>query len=298
MLEAVRLLEPAAAHDSSSSTASPPNVPTDTSATQQALVIGMGIGTAPKAFLQHGIETTIVELDPVVYRFAREYFDLPGNHTAVLEDAEGWVKKEAAAAVSLTSSTTTTTTEGNTHASESQGKKYDYIIHDVFTGGAEPLALFNSDFLSNLRTLLKPSGSIALNYAGDLSLPLTKLVLSTIQQTFSGGPCKIFRDAAPDKHAASKVAPEQDFLNMVVFCRQGGGKITFREARAEDFLGSLSRKNYLRPKAEMEISFPPRSSKVLRAGEEGSWAGVQAESAQRHWRIMRNVLPDAVWELW
>ncbi|EME84472.1 uncharacterized protein MYCFIDRAFT_152699 [Pseudocercospora fijiensis CIRAD86] len=285
MLEAVRLMQPAT-HETA--------VP-DTSA--EALVIGLGIGTAPKAMLGHGIHTTIVELDPVVHRFATEYFDLPSNHTSVLRDAVKWVAEQAA-----------------NIKNDPDEKRYDYIIHDVFTGGAEPLALFNTKFLRNLRTLLKPkTGRMAINYAGDLSLPLTRLVLNTIANAFRATPnqCKIFRDAPPGKHSNSKIAQDQDFLNMVVFCRNsddnesnanaGAPPISFRAPTEKDFLGSLSRQHYLLPRPEMEIPFPsvdPTAKQLLEPGDEVTWASVQAESAQRHWHIMRKVLPDAVWELW
>ncbi|KAI5357119.1 putative S-adenosyl-L-methionine-dependent methyltransferase [Septoria linicola] len=314
----------------------------------QALVIGLGIGTAPKAMLAHGIATTIVELDPVVHRFAMEYFGLPGNHTAVLRDAVIWVKQQAQAAtlsaLPATEGETSITDTGSSNLeSEAQTnvktkKLYDYIIHDVFTGGAEPLELFNTAFLRNLRSLLTPDGAIALNYAGDLSLPLTRLVLRTIDNTFDGQ-CKIFRDGPPEKHnsnanaksnakvgkgagrddsgggvanGSNKQKQEEeepsDFLNMVVFCRNSRRPISFRQPTPADYLGSLSRKHYMLPKPEWEIPFPEQISSAgggsdkekanLDPGDESSWAGQQVESAKRHWRIMREVMPDAVWELW
>ncbi|KAJ4331385.1 hypothetical protein N0V85_009957, partial [Neurospora sp. IMI 360204] len=46
---------------------------------------------------------------------------------------------------------------------ETQGVgQFDYIIHDVFTGGAEPVALFTYEFLQNLNSLLKPDGVVAI----------------------------------------------------------------------------------------------------------------------------------------
>lgn len=168
MLESVRLLRLS------------PEIP-DSQA--QALVIGLGIGTAPKAFIAHGINTTVVELDPIVHSFATQYFDLPTNHTAVLKDAVPWVAAAAAG-----------------------HHRYDFMIHDVFTGGAEPLSLFTTSFLHNLRSLLTPNGAIALNYASDLSLPLTKLVLNTINQVFSSQ-CKIYRDSPP----RDKIPPKLQF---------------------------------------------------------------------------------------
>lgn len=241
----------------------------------QALVIGLGIGTAPKALIAHGINTTIVELDPVVHSFATQYFNLPANHTAVLQDAVPWIADASAAGL----------------------KHYDYIIHDVFTGGAEPLSLFTASFLQDLRSLLTPNGAIALNYAGDLSLPLTKLVLNTIDVAFKGQ-CKIFRDSPLETKSHLNSNQEEDFLNMVIFCRNAPGQISFRRPVKADFISSKSREHYMLPKAELEIQFPRQNSKVLNVGDERIWSGQQADSAIRHWRIMRKVLPHVVWELW
>jgi hypothetical protein len=249
----------------------------------KALVIGLGIGTAPKAFITHGINTTIVELDPVVHEYATTYFGLPTNHTAFIQGAAYWVSEAAA----------------------NNELKYDYIIHDVFTGGAEPISLFTDTFLHGLRSLLEPNGAIALNYAGGPDQPLTKKVLNTIDVTFEGQ-CKIYRDTPPDtsEMTGDKAEVNQDFSNMVVFCRNSPGAVSFREPIAADFLGSKSRQQYMLPKPDLEIQFPRQSSEgwtqadVLKGDDERLWYAQQAESAQKHWYIMRKVLPDVVWELW
>ena len=129
MLEAVRLVE---------TNNGQPRRPDPEST---ALNIGLGIGTAPGALIAHGINTTIVELDPVVYDFAVKYFGLPSNHTPIIGDAVHLVKDAQARNINT---------------------KYDYIIHDVFTGGAEPVDLFTQEFLSGLRYLLKEDGAIAI----------------------------------------------------------------------------------------------------------------------------------------
>jgi spermidine synthase len=100
----------------------------------------LGIGTAPKALISHGINTTIVELDPIVHYFATKYFALPSNHTVALVNALSFVDDVA----------------------RSHPGSYDYIIHDVFTGGAEPAALFTVEFLAGLYTLLQEDGVIAI----------------------------------------------------------------------------------------------------------------------------------------
>lgn len=69
-----------------------------------------------------------------------KYFELPPNHTFAIEDAIGFVATE----------------------SIDHPRSYDYIIHDVFTGGAEPTALFTVEFLEGLEKLLKDDGVIAI----------------------------------------------------------------------------------------------------------------------------------------
>lgn len=103
-------------------------------------VRGLGIGTLPAALVMHGVDTTVVEIDPVVHEFASKYFKLPSNHTAVIADAVSYTQE-------LVNKT---------------DNKFDYIVHDVFTGGAEPVPLFTLEFLQNLHALLKPNGVVAI----------------------------------------------------------------------------------------------------------------------------------------
>jgi spermidine synthase len=100
----------------------------------------MGIGTTPSALITHGIDTTVVEIDPVVYEYAEKHFNLPPKHTPVIQDAVAYARKLA----------------------NSSSEMYDYIINDVFTGGAEPIELFTLEFLQDLHTLLTPKGVIAI----------------------------------------------------------------------------------------------------------------------------------------
>ena len=303
MLEAVRLMETEPAIQDSEA---------------QALIIGLGIGTAPKAFIGHGINTTIVELDPVVHRFATDYFGLPKNHTAVLSDAIAWVKSEAHPEPPMPEfdETTSTTTlslsdilpaaiawaKGYPEASPAEDAsiaetpavlQYDYILHDVFTGGAEPLPLFTREFLSDLRSLLKPHGVAAINYAGDLTLPLTAKVLNTIDLAFDRN-CALYRDSLP--------SPEESttFANYILFCRNAaGGSLSFRQPRQGDLLESLSRRQHLFPMPELAVEFPLRSAGEGKAEAEvltkeevssGKWKREQEESAGRHWGIMSCLL--------
>lgn len=214
----------------------------------------------------------------MVHRYATKYFDLPSNHTAAIMDAVSFVSE----------------------AFTNRAGSYDYILHDVFTGGAEPASLFTYEFLDGLRALLTENGVVAINYAGDLALPSTKLILNTIHAVFPV--CRIFRDSHPRPDATS------DFINMVVFCVKsdptgsGSGAITFRETTEADFLGSISRRQFLKPQPELEVRFTPGDvggKDVLRRGQTQLLDKYQARGALEHWKIMRqNVLPDVVWETW
>ena len=128
MLEAVRLVERPA-----SSVASDEQM--------KALNIGLGVGTTPKSLIAHGINTTVIELDPFVHYFAGTYFDFPMNHSIVIGDAVQVV---------------------GSWAQHGHPDRYDYIIHDVFTGGVEPAELFTYEFLKNLASLLKDDGVVAI----------------------------------------------------------------------------------------------------------------------------------------
>ncbi|KAL8730579.1 MAG: hypothetical protein Q9181_004618, partial [Wetmoreana brouardii] len=210
MLEAVRLVDPAVGEHKA------------TDGQESALVIGLGIGTTPSALVAHGIKTTVVEIDPVVHNFATRYFNLPSNHTSVIQDATTFVD------------------------SEKKKNSYKYIIHDVFTGGAEPLDLFTQEFLQGLNAMLKSGGVIAItvqNYAGDLNLPTASAVVRTVLSVFPF--CRLFReDVRPTEETAT------DFANMVMFCRKAAGSFVFRQPTKADFLGSQAREYHLLPQHE------------------------------------------------
>jgi hypothetical protein len=242
-----------------------------------SLCSGLGIGTAPKALIAHGIDTTVVELDPKVHEYATKYFDLPTQHTAVLEDAVSWVQT----------------------ASKNATRQYDFIIHDVFTGGAEPLPLFTDHFLGNLRSLLTPDGVVAVNYAGDLADSSTKQIINTINLAFARQ-CRMFRDSEQSSETG-----ETDFLNMVIFCKNAvDGNLEFRAPVEADYLGTVSRRHYLMPQESLELKFPTETEmedeavQTLTIDNLSEFEKKQIESAKRHWKIMRLVVPDFVWELW
>ncbi|KAI0506076.1 S-adenosyl-L-methionine-dependent methyltransferase [Xylaria bambusicola] len=259
-LEAVRLVEV------------PEKVPDNEA---RALNIGLGIGTTPSALIAHGIDTTIVEIDPVVHKFASKYFGLPPNHTAVIEDVVSWSHANA----------------------PTLREHFDYIVHDVFTGGAEPVDLFTDTFLGGLKYMLKPNGVIVINYAGDFTLPPLSIVVNTIKDTFPS--CRVFRENEPPSEDKLEETGH-DFDNVMIFCVKTDNKITFRDPIESDYLESISRRQTLVPKHEVPLSAISTREEVgiLRANETGKITEWHEQSALRHWDVMRTVLPNEIWNQW
>ncbi|UPK96148.1 hypothetical protein LCI18_007083 [Fusarium solani-melongenae] len=239
----------------------------------KALVVGLGIGTTPSALVSHGIDTTVVEIDPVVHEFAQKYFSMRQNNPPAIADA-----------VSYTANLV------------NQSKSYDYIVHDVFTGGAEPVDLFTLEFLQGLGALLKPDGVIAINYAGDFGLPAPQLIYRTIKQVFPS--CRIFRESPREEANVERWG--SDFTNMVIFCRKTPGDITFRRPVPSDFLRSRARQAFLAPQHEVrEQEFlDSDDTDVLAKNRTGKVTKWHQKSAAGHWKIMRSVLPGKIWEQW
>ncbi|KAL8283388.1 hypothetical protein RQP46_005798 [Phenoliferia psychrophenolica] len=149
---------------------------------EKALIIGLGAGLAARSFEMHGVKTTIVEIDPVVYEFATEYFGVTKPTGGVaLEDARVFLSRESKV-------------------------RYDYIIHDVFTGGTVPSTLFTSEFWTLTKSRLLPTGIVAINFAGNITSRASHLVLSTILSSFSH--CRAWEDGPP----------KGDYRNIVVLC--------------------------------------------------------------------------------
>lgn len=239
-------------------------------AKSKALVLGLGVGTTPAALISHGVETTIVEIDPIVHQFAMEYFHLPAKHKSVIADAADFVERSVGA---------------------SEAQKYDYIVHDVFTGGVLPFNLFTVEFMRGLNTLLNEDGVIAINYAGDVSSYTAGLVVRTIRNVFPT--CRVFCESLEDSN----------FTNMVVFCKKSTvTPLKFREPIQADYLRSKFRETHLVPRREIDLSRFDRveegGQKILVAKELEHVKRFQDQGAIAHWKIMRSVLPAPVWEHW
>ena len=106
----------------------------------RALVIGLGVGTVTNGLEAHGVHTTAVEIDPAVVEFAQQHF-----HMSV--PSEG-VRTADARQVLLDPTL--------------DSQNYDFVVHDVFTGGALPFQLFQPEIWDAIRRVMKPRGVVAI----------------------------------------------------------------------------------------------------------------------------------------
>ncbi|GJJ08614.1 hypothetical protein Clacol_002833 [Clathrus columnatus] len=245
---------------------------------ERALFIGLGAGIAAEAFLAHKIHTTIIEIDPAVYNYARWYFGLPEPNAVFLEDAQRWIESQPAL---------------------SEDEKYDYIIHDCFSGGGVPGHIYTIEFWNELKRAMKKGGVIVVNFAGKLGSDSAKAIYLTLEASYRY--CRGYHD-----HLHAELDEEQAFLNIVkfalFFCSNAPWR--FRDANVDDYLGSHLRKHMLRGLAQREL---PRT-KILGRHIEGEYQWIlhandsdklvkwEEKTALDHWKVMREVLPDIFWE--
>lgn len=90
-----------------------------------------------------------MEIDPAVYHYAREYFDLAKTHAVFLEDARAWTRNLAAEI------------ERESDTDVRVLKQFDYVVHDCFSGGSVPQHIFTLEFWNDLKSVMTSSGVLA-----------------------------------------------------------------------------------------------------------------------------------------
>ena len=89
-----------------------------------------------------------MEIDPAVYEAATEYFGLevPEPEKVYIQDGRSFVIQ------TLENSTSTET--------DSKPELFDYVIHDLFSGGSVPAHLFTLRFWEDLTKIIKPDAVV------------------------------------------------------------------------------------------------------------------------------------------
>lgn len=108
------------------------------------LVAGLGGGTLPTALaaLLPDVRIDAVEIDPAVAKAARTYFDFQESERVQvhIRDARVFVKRAL-----------------------QQGRQYDLVLLDAYSGDYIPEHLMTAEFLDETRRLLAPGGAVAAN---------------------------------------------------------------------------------------------------------------------------------------
>ncbi|KAF9975788.1 hypothetical protein BGZ65_008097 [Modicella reniformis] len=246
-----------------------------------ALQIGLGVGVASGSLIQLGVLVDVVEIDPVVADYASMYFDWPHPHQLFIQDGRQFIKDAP---------------EG----------KYDYVIHDVFTGGGVPPSLFSLEALHDIQRIMKPDGVLALNMVGS-EHPLKAQALNSVRRTlhtafkhvvgFKENPdtpdayqnMVFFASQIPikfDRYVPPPPPSEEDMEKL----REQGGHIdhALRPSVMRDWI--------LTSFEEWPLSTPYDPSKgELILDRNNTLNAMQRIGAEEHWHAMRSLLPQDFW---
>ena len=111
---------------------------------RHAMMIGLGGGTISNVLteLYPNLAIDLVEIDEAVVRVARDYFDFreSANTNVFIQDGRVFTRR-----------------------ARIQGKKYDLIILDAYTGDYIPEHLMTQEFLQDVHDLLTPDGIVVAN---------------------------------------------------------------------------------------------------------------------------------------
>jgi spermidine synthase len=121
---------------------------------KSVLIWGLGAGVYARAMAEAGSQVTVIEIDPMSDKVAREYFGLPSSVKVIIGDAR---------------TETLRLTE-----------KYDVIILDAFSGDTPPFHLLTREAFQSLRDRLAPDGLVVANIVGGLSGTESRVVSSVV----------------------------------------------------------------------------------------------------------------------
>lgn len=223
------------------------------------LQIGLGIGSLPMALRPHGIKVDVIEIDPEVARFARNYFSFSASGDVHIEDARTFLRRT--------------------------DRRYDLIVHDTFTGGSTPEHLLSLEVVRRMREILRPGGVLALNFVGYQTGPKAAAnwaVERTLRSVFSQ--VRVFRDSDP------RDQPDE-IGNMIFFASDGAMDFSIpANARFESERCGL----VLRSLEGWEV-FQHLPDGPIITDELNPLARLQLPIAEDHFAVMNTLLPKEVW---
>jgi spermidine synthase len=196
------------------------------------LIWGLGAGVFARAMAEAGVEVTVIEIDPMSEKVAREHFGLPPSVRVIVGDAR---------------------TE--TVILQQKRETYDVIVLDAFSGDTPPFHLLTQEAFQTLRDLA-PGGLIVANIVGGTSGPASKVVSSvvaTMESVF--GQTRVF---SPNWHLSGRPSSFVSTMFLVA------GELP---ATPEPFNMKLSdevrRSNYIAAVFDSEMTLPRDNAVIL-----------------------------------
>ncbi|MHB8946010.1 MAG: spermidine synthase [Bacillota bacterium] len=183
-----------------------------------ALFIGLGGGSAPKAFLKDypDLRVDVAEIDPVVIDVARRFFDVPTDPRLNMAAQDGRLFLKGTP------------------------RSYDLIALDAYYADAVPFHLFTREFFTLAGQRLKPEGVLAVNVIGAFEGAHSNLLRSiyrTIKEVFP----EVYLFAVPldNSETPGSIDPGLE-RNIIVMATKGGARLSPDEvqARAEGLAAS------------------------------------------------------------
>jgi spermidine synthase len=223
------------------------------------LQIGLGIGSLPTALARYGVVSDVVEIDPNVLRFARDYFQFTTRGQSYVEDAR-----------SLLARTT---------------RHYDLIVHDTFTGGSTPEHLLSREVLARIARVLTPGGVLALDFVGFFAGPeaeASHMLMRTLRSVFSN--VHAYADSAPEDRT-------QGVGNVVFFASNAAldfripNGTSFENAECEHIARSFSNWEVLQHVPDGALIEDDRNPMTR----------LQLHAAELHYAAMNSLLAQEVW---
>jgi len=199
---------------------------------KKMLIWGLGAGVFARAMAEAGVEVTVIEIDPMSEKVAREHFGLPPSVRVIVGDAR---------------------TE--TVILQQKRETYDVIVLDAFSGDTPPFHLLTQEAFQTLRDLA-PGGLIVANIVGGTSGPASKVVSSvvaTMESVF--GQTRVF---SPNWHLSGRPSSFVSTMFLVA------GELP---ATPEPFNMKLSdevrRGNYIAAVFDSEMTLPRDNAVIL-----------------------------------
>ncbi|OIO11861.1 MAG: hypothetical protein AUJ52_01455 [Elusimicrobia bacterium CG1_02_63_36] len=162
---------------------------------RSALLIGLGGGSLVGRLDRHyGVPVDVVEIDPVVVRLAKKWFGFRETGSLSVEDARTFLARE--------------------------GRGYDLIIGDAFSGDRHPAHLYTVEAFRTMKSRLNSQGVFALNAIGYAKGPkagMKRAIARTLKEVFTNV------RAFP---ANQGVDPDRDPVNMIFFASDGPVEFT------------------------------------------------------------------------